>query len=362
MKKQDRKIVIGRLNLYNAGLAEQQAQDEYIMAQLADFDAENGLNKGNEYLYIYSGDILFPLQRIFYNIKPTVKFILGIFRNGKLPTFVRLPFLCRFISISTNLRIFEYNSDPKRVVKVALKNVFRIGNLCREVRARKLVTKKGQLEAIIPKIIDYDREEGKWLIEENIAEAGDASTESKAEEFLNCYALNFYKATSRLVSLNKVIGNSGNLFIDDPLKKMITEHKDFRDGLLLPFAFCHGDLSPLNMIKDKKGRFYVVDWEFATHNPVAYDLAKIYRSYPALRKKTLDLLVFVSGDSNQILKPELQMAIALGKRYTDARIKIDKQIGAIKLDQEKVMAEFEALLQEKLIQHKLLINELIRNS
>ncbi len=354
-------IKLGRLHLYNAGILDQQAQTNHILERLTLFDAQFGCSRGNTYRYIYAGDNLFPLCRFFSSRKAVAEALASAIRERSFPVLVELPFLCRLISISTNARVFEYNSRRELTAKVALKNVFRIGRLAREIRARKVIAEKGKLRAIIPRIIEYDRSGGNWIVEENVSDARSVSLEEKAAEFLDCYARPFYRATSRPVSLAKNRVGGPALYIDLPLKNMIIKHEKFSYYALWPFALCHGDLSPLNMIKSESGRFCLIDWEFAAHKPVAYDLCKIYRSYPALRAKVIALLEDLSGGSDRALRPELQIAAALGMRYADARLKIETQIKEMRSGQEKISGEFNDMLSDKLELHKTLISELLES-
>ena len=362
-RKKEDGLFIGRLDQHNVGFISHQSQTEQVVRKLIEFDTEYGRNKGTFFRYIQFGDLLLPLSKLFNTPALAVKAVSKVAGGDfTLQPAIKLPFLCHSVWICTNLRIYEYNSDRNLTVKIALDNIFRRGLLLREVRARKLVAAKAEIDNLIPEIIEFDRAGGKWIVEEMIRESKEnCSRAEKAEEFIAQIARPFYQATVRLKPLSKYIAENPFDSMERSLAEIIIKAQSYELEYLWPVALCHGDLSPDNMIINEKSRLYLVDWEFAALNPVAYDLAKIYNNYPELRNKILDLLATITGDSKRSLNPNLQMAVALARRYTGTRNKIEEQLKAMNNDNTGLSAILADRLEEKLAIHKQLIGELIED-
>jgi len=351
---------LGRLEHHNEILFNKQSETELQIKNLGLFHQDQGGNCNQLYRYVRVGYELLPLLNL--SRKPVV----GLKAAARLTLSqgirwqsLKLPFLAKKVGISNNLRIFGYDNNDQVTVKVAMPNHFRRGNLLREVRARKLVTEKMGKRTICPRLLSYERKDGRWLIEEMLEEEGQTSLHDKALEFLKEYCQDFYRLSQSIKPINRCGYNRHLSILEESLAAKISGYKDFDPGKYWPVALCHNDLCPENMIKSRNGRLFVIDWEFAAYNPVAYDLAKLYTKHPALREDILAALEHFSKQNSPFLDAHLQLAIALAWRFTDTKAKIYAQVSRLDDDKKVSMEDIHRQLQQKLYEHHELISNLL---
>ena len=163
----------------------------------------------------------------------------------------------------------------------------------------------------VPDIKRYDRRNGCWITENMIVQA--KGGRPLAEEFIRDHGLEFYRLTCRHrdVYSRKIYG----MKISEVLRYLPDSGRAFASDYWMtaqwPVAFCHGDLSPDNMMRNTLGKLFVVDWEGACVMPVAADLRKIYTRHSEIRRHVLALLASLSENQADIVQPEIQMALVL---------------------------------------------------
>ena len=358
--KLNKLLNLGRLEHQNETLFNKQSETELQIKNLSLFHQDQGDSCNQLYRYVRVGYELLPLLNLsrepVVGLKTAAKLVLS---QGIRWQSLRLPFLAKKVGISNNLRIFGYDNNDQVTVKVAMPNHFRRGNLLREVRARKLVTEKMGKRTICPRLIAYERKDGRWLIEEMLEEEGQASLHDKALEFLKEYCQDFYRISEKSKPVNRCGYDKRLSILEESLAAKISGHKDFQPDKNWPVALCHNDLCPENMVKSRDGRLHVIDWEFAAYNPVAYDLAKLYTKHPALREDILAALEYFSRHNGPFLDANLQLAIALAWRFTDTKAKINAQVSRLDSDKKVNMEGIHSQLQQKLHEHQNLISNLL---
>jgi len=358
--KLDKLMGLGRLEHQNEILFNKQSETELQIKNLSLFHREQGGSFKHTYRYVRVGYELLPLlyfpRKPAAGLKAAVRLALsqGVWWQG-----LKLPFLAKKIGISNNLRIFGYEGNDKLTIKVAMPNHFRRGNLLREVRARKLVAGRMGGQAICPRLFAYESKEGRWFTEEMLQEEGQASLHDKAVEFLDSYCRAFYQLSVSLQPISRAGYDRSLSKLDEVLAGKLSGHREFDPQKLWPVALCHNDLCPENMVKTRDGKLYLIDWEFAAHNPVAYDLAKIYTKHPDLREDIIAALEYFSKENSSVLSAKLQLAIALAWRFTDTKAKIHFQLSRLEENKKVNMEGINKQLDEKRHEHSNLIENLL---
>ncbi len=351
---------LGRLEHQNEVLFNKQSETDLQIKNLSLFHREQGGSFKHTYRYVRVGYELLPLRdfsrKPVTGLKAAIRLVLsqGVRWQG-----LKLPFLAKKIGISNNLRIFGYEGNDNLTIKVAMPNHFRRGNLLREVRARKLVAGRMGGQAICPPLTAYESKDGRWFIEEMVQEEGQASLHDKAVEFLDSYSRAFYQLSVGLQLVSRAGYDRSLAKLDLGLAEKISGCKEFNPQKLWPIALCHNDLCPENMVKTRDGRLYLIDWEFAAYNPVAYDLAKLYTKHPDLREGIIAALEYFSNENSSVLSARLQLAIALAWRFTDTKAKIYFQLSRLEDNKKVNMEDINNQLNEKRQEHHQLINTLL---
>lgn len=262
----------------------------------------------NKYGYLLCGQYLLPVK----GGGITRDFLENLLRPRRWPrAYVWLPFMANSIRVKNNLRVLGCGKDQKLTIKIALVGLSRAGCLRREIKARRLLAGALRPSFGVPDIKRYDRKNGGWITEDMIVPT--KGGRPAAEEFIYDHAVEFYRSTCRhhRVFSRKFCGFN----VSELLRYLPDSGRGFASDYWMtaqwPVAFCHGDLSPDNMIRNTQGRLFVVDWEAACVMPVAADLRKIYTRHSDIRKDVLAMLASLSKDQKDIVQPEIQMALGL---------------------------------------------------
>ncbi len=280
-----------------------------IIDALTDFSKSFfGEGLENKYGYFLCGQYLLPVKRTVL----TRAFLENLLRPRRWPrAYVGLPFLANSIRVKNNLRVLGCGKDQNQTIKIALVGLSRAGCLRREIKARRLLEGALRPSFGVPDINRYDRKNGCWITEDMIVQA--KGGRPLAEEFIRDHALDFYRSTCRhrKVFSRKIYG----VKVSEVLRYLPDNGSAFASDYWItaqwPVAFCHGDLSPDNMIRSHLGRLFVVDWEAACVMPVAADLRKIYTRQPDIRSDVLHMLASLSKNQADVVQPEIQMALVL---------------------------------------------------
>lgn len=326
---------------------------DYIIQELSACHRIISVDSANLYRYFLSGQYLFPLKQIGF-----VPF-LGMVKHLQKPQIFKLPFLCDYIRIKNNLRIIGYGPRRNSSVKIGLKSFYKKGLLYREIKARKILENVNP--KFIPAIKQYGHNGSNWILEENITKCDKLDNDYIVGHFMENIAFSMYKATLRLKPFPPKMLN--DIFCEYPeLRKKINCSLDY-DALHIPFALCHGDLSPGNMMVDKNRNFFVIDWEQASVQPVASDLIRLIIKYPWTINKVIALIeeftaVTINGANKKTVNAVNQLLLITAHKKIELqqqrRLKLNYYASALKLNHKESIHKYESSLQ----QYRLLIKKL----
>lgn len=165
--------------------------------------------------------------------------------------------------------------------------------------------------SLIPQMMDYDKANSRWLVEETIKDAG--NNEQKLGYFLATYSQPFYECTTRFRPVRVEITGRLMSWSNNSIKARLSQLAC--DGRTCwPVAFGHGDLSTGNMLLDSNGRFALCDFERASFRPVARDFTKLYIKHRNERSRILEVLGKLSGKGRTDIDANSQMAMCIALR------------------------------------------------
>lgn len=225
-------------------------------------------------------------------------------------TYIALPVRAELGLVKNNLRLLGYRNGGRFSIKIGLPGIARNGSLWREIHTRRIIQSRAGGE-LLPTLYDYDRRRGHWLIEQEIWQDRKVTPTAMATLFLDSHAQRFYQASTRLHGIGHRLPPKltlGALCLELP----VSLNSRTLTKLKWPVALCHGDLSMGNMMFDRsERRLCLVDWEKGSAAPVAFDLTRLFETFPDGRAAILDLLSRLSGGDAAAAPANLQMAAAL---------------------------------------------------
>jgi hypothetical protein len=292
-------------------------QFEEIELRLARYCVDRSIPRRTRWL-LFGNGISVGLRQLFRPryLARVIRF--GI-RVGK-PRIIFLPSGTRRFFVKNHMRLMRVaptseKERPRKAfsIKIGLPSDYRSGSLAREIATRRFLSRQN-LSKLSPVLLAYDRLHGGWLEEEWIDVDQSADPAAKVSGFIGHHAYSFYRPFARSRPVEEFLARAG-IFVDEieatlnagggaPIRIA---------GQTWPVAFRHGDLSPGNMLMDRGGRLFVVDWEEFGRAPIAADLASLYTSkHVSNRTAICQLLVSLGqpGDAD----PEVQMRIAFAVR------------------------------------------------
>src|SRR5690242_6051856 len=150
------------------------------------------------------------------------------------------------VEIKHNARlIFPDPSREGRLItaKIALPWRNRPGNLAREIKARKLLT-RCNLQVPVPKLLRYDTKKLQWLEEECISENRANSDSDKVNLFLGRYAVRLYAPAARSHHISLLLRRFqiGMSQLLDVLGETGNQIPRFDEGATWPVSLLHGDI------------------------------------------------------------------------------------------------------------------------
>lgn len=174
----------------------------------------------------------------------------------------------------------------------------------------------------VPKLLEVNKIDGKWAIVSEFIEGKTLQrlmdeNPDKIDEYLNLFVdiqLNIHN--QKMPMLNK---------LKDKMNRKISQ-TDFDattrydlhtrlEGMPKHDKVCHGDFRPSNVIIDKDGNYYVIDWAHATRGNASADAARTYlvlmlRGDDELAEKYLDLFCKKSDTAKQYVQKWLPIVAA----------------------------------------------------
>ncbi len=174
----------------------------------------------------------------------------------------------------------------------------------------------------VPKLLEVNKIDGKWAIVSEFIEGKTLQrlmdeNPDKTDEYLNLFVdiqLNIHN--QKMPMLNK---------LKDKMNRKISQ-TDFDattrydlhtrlEGMPKHDKVCHGDFRPSNVIIDKDGNYFVIDWAHATRGNASADAARTYlvlmlRGDNELAEKYLDLFCKKSDTAKQYVQKWLPIVAA----------------------------------------------------
>ncbi len=174
----------------------------------------------------------------------------------------------------------------------------------------------------VPKLLEVNKIDGKWAIVSEFIEGKTLQrlmdeNPDKIDEYLNLFVdiqLNIHNR--KMPMLNK---------LKDKMNRKISQ-TDFDattrydlhtrlEGMPKHDKVCHGDFRPSNVIIDKDGNYFVIDWAHATRGNASADAARTYlvlmlRGDNELAEKYLDLFCKKSDTAKQYVQKWLPIVAA----------------------------------------------------
>ncbi len=174
----------------------------------------------------------------------------------------------------------------------------------------------------VPKLLEVNKIDGKWAIVSEFIEGKTLQrlmdeNPDKIDEYLNLFVdiqLNIHNR--KMPMLNK---------LKDKMNRKISQ-TDFDattrydlhtrlEGMPKHDKVCHGDFRPSNVIIDKDGNYFVIDWAHATRGNASADAARTYlvlmlRGDEELAEKYLDLFCKKSDTAKQYVQKWLPIVAA----------------------------------------------------
>ena len=240
-------------------------------------------------------------------------------RYGGLNFVVRCPFQCDKIIIKNNIRVFGLPSVAKRTLKIQGFNRLAEGSeVVGEIEFRNRLIDISSLPINIPQIYDFTvSPPSPWFIEEYIPGSKPTVQSNKAlivgfleKRLVEFYAI-FVRPERLIETLKKLHISFDTLFQFWPSDKAdILRRYQLR---YWPISICHNDLSLGNMLVHNN-ELYLLDWETAKENPIAFDYENISKSNLALIDSSIIALEKINRclrvDESALIPPKIQIALA----------------------------------------------------
>ncbi len=215
-----------------------------------------------------------------------------------------LDFYCDSIIIKSNLRIQNLNRTN---VSVKLYSHKKNRSLSGEVEARKILKEKVPGIRLAPELINYDEADAGWIVEEYVELA--LFQHSKIRKLVRDLLPKLYGNTCSqdrfAIEGFPFLQNTRNTKIKDLIETFTSKNYS------LPHAYCHGDMTKSNILKDTKGNVLISDWENAGYRPILTDLSRLYLHHKDVRDEIISLLDSCSGQDRKSIPSRLQIAIGL---------------------------------------------------
>lgn len=230
---------------------------------------------------------------------------------------VTLPFAAERIGVRNNIRIFGLARRPGMTASVQVRSG-RGHSVFRECRARAIVSRHldpGNGVAI-PAVRSWDRQMGAWLIEDFVE--GSVPSDDDIGR-LATHLTGLYRATVRPRAVRRAPG--ARAFVDELDRVLRASTARFRalrpdDRWLVGLG--HADLDIGNILADRAGRIWILDWEKAGVVPLIADLGRLLVGRPWLTEALLGILR--SFDPNGITLPPVHQ-LALGAAFEAQRFR-----------------------------------------
>jgi hypothetical protein len=287
-----------------------------LIDRLKEFAAEYGASGRGT--YILNGDTLIHESQLARDVGLLPK-ILN--RHGKL-TKIELPFVAERIETKTNARIFGFRARRGVVatVKILMRHSGRsfvtrsFGNsLFADVHARRLAApglkRAGPIFA--PRVYDYDRKHGRWIVEEFVP-----GKRAKRHDIVR-YApfIDLEKLYGDSTQLKRILRRRQVQKWAEWLAQLDPEFPQPTEDDVWPEGLIHSDLRG-NMWCSADGRLCLIDWELAHIAPIANDLVSIYFLNPDLKRFAVEWLRRLDPEK-KALAPEIQLGLTLMRFASD---------------------------------------------
>ncbi len=143
----------------------------------------------------------------------------------------------------------------------------------------------------VPKIIGVSTIDGKWsiIMEKIEGETLDVLMENhpeKINEYLNMFVdLQLDMHSRKAPLLNKLRDKMDRKISESKLDATIRYELHTRlNGMPKHTKLCHGDFNPSNIIMDKTGKLFIIDWSHATQGNASADAARTYLLFKLANK------------------------------------------------------------------------------
>ncbi len=262
------------------------------------------------------------------------------------------------IRIKNNARInyFDLEHGRQLTAKIALGSRGRKQSLAREIKARRILQRIAP-DLLLPRIVEYDKRDLRWIIEEYI-EAEHRRTEGGGVEiFLRDIAQKLYRPSLRSQPAATWLKRRGIVLSDlhEVLKEfdLIADEDASTPIGNWPVALLHGDLSQGNMIVGKDRNVRLVDWEKFSSGPVVWDLRKLILVAPPSSEQ---LLLTLSGPEDMTPTRQIRLVLAaelLRRRRTrqESKRHLMSNLGQSACEAEIIVAARERKLSDTLALH-----------
>jgi thiamine kinase-like enzyme len=201
-----------------------------------------------------------------------------------------------------------------------------------------MLARAGRLYA--PKLFDYDRKSGRWLVEEYVP--GERAKRTEAGSLLSkMHADRVYETAARMKPVLR------RRSVRKWAKWLAEIDPDFPQpdkDAVWPEALIHSDLRG-NLHYTPDGRLFVLDWELSRVAPVAADAASIYYLNPSLKPQLVAWLRHLDPEG-KAPAPEIQIGFAL-MRFTSDMMENPAQYQTDLMNRRRISYEAAAALVEE---------------
>ncbi len=276
--------------------------------------------------YIISLPSLLKEKQLFRHIKSSIKY-------GALGAIIYCPFRCEKIYVKNHIRVFGLPDSKRKTAKIQGANLFMSGDeIIKEIEYRNQLKRSKLLRKNLPETFASSSSTVPWFVEEYIP-GNKLSTEYRSEiikSFITEELADYYRSFLKPVQLGNTISSLSispdtlDEYWPGANRTILQKFQSY----YWPVSVCHNDLSFGNMLQHND-QIYILDWETAKDNPVAYDFLSIVQSdndlvssvLCAMRK--LNQSLPIAEDST--IPPEVQLIFASFLKL----IKIQQQKEAI---------------------------------
>ena len=174
----------------------------------------------------------------------------------------------------------------------------------------------------IPKILDIEMIDGKWAIATEfiegktmaqLMEENPENIDSLLEQFVDIQIDIHSKRSTLLTKLkDKMNRKISEADLDATTRYELHTRLE---GMPKHNKVCHGDFNPSNIIIDKNGKPYIIDWAHATQGNASADVARTYLLFcltgnEAIAKKYMDIFCKKSDTAKQYIQKWLPIVAA----------------------------------------------------